>query len=116
MDQTLLTIILAALGSSGFFAFLQFLIGRKDKSQDVLSELKAEIADLKTQIQEIRQDTCRVQLQNLIQHEPENHDAIVSVGKRYFVDLKGNWYMDSAFQKWAEKEHVILPSWFKKGD
>lgn len=102
------------IAGGGIYKFIEFLITRKDKKNDKFREIENALARIEGEIKESKQDRCRMQLLNLMQHNPENIDTILMVAKKYFVDLKGNWYMDSMFIEWAGKHNVNLPSWFKK--
>ena len=51
MDTTqILTLIIAFLGSSAVFGFIQFLITRKDKKNDKFTELGQKMDNLDTNI------------------------------------------------------------------
>lgn len=108
------TLIAAAITGGGLYGFLRFLIERKDKNTDKFSEIEQSLARIEAEIKDSKLDRCRLQLLNLMQHNPQNIDTILMVAKKYFVELKGNWYMDSMFIEWAGKHEVELPSWFKK--
>lgn len=112
MDETI-KIIVACVSTAAFWTFLQFLINRHDSKKNNNDDIKKELGEIKLALAESKQDTTRIQLQNLINHDPTNKDAIFEVGKKYFTELGGNWYMDSIFQKWAHDYGIALPSWFK---
>lgn len=85
-----LSIIIACLGSSGFFALVQFLLSRlftqKDSKNENIKALcrladRADVGDL---------NDSRIQLLILINHYPENHYAILKEAEHYFCDLHGN--------------------------
>lgn len=84
------TIIIACLGSSGFFAVVQLILSRwfnkrdsKDESVKALCRLanRADVGDL---------NDSRIQLLILINHYPENHYAILKEAEHYFCDLHGD--------------------------
>lgn len=55
-STTVITIVATVLGSSGMFAFIQFLISRQDKKDDKLDGLKEDIQGIKEDIQNVRSD------------------------------------------------------------
>ena len=50
--ELIISVIVAVLGSSGLFAFIQFLVTRKDKKDDKISGLQKAVEDLKSTIKE----------------------------------------------------------------
>ena len=53
-SNILLAIVLAILGSSGVFAFIQFLISRRDTKDKKLDDITKDIKSLKDDIQEMK--------------------------------------------------------------
>lgn len=113
-------IIIAALGSTGLFSLIEHIMDNRSgrnkelkEIRDELKEIRAELKETRNSCDESRQDTVRLQLLNLIQHTPYRESEILTVAKKYFDDLNGNWYMESIFTEWAEEQNVPLPSWFK---
>ena len=106
MKEIIIAAAAAALGSSGLFAFIQFLINRKDSKNDVLKRME------KTQ-KSIQRDTTRTQLLVLISDYPENASEILMLAEKYFVQLEGNWYMSSIFNKWLSEREMPKPTWYK---
>lgn len=106
--ETMLTILLAALGSAGFFTFLQFLINRHD-NKNIISKKLDELME-----QNINNELAitKVQLQILFALQPKNHDTILTVAERYFIKLNGDAEMYNEFVSWATKEKVSV-SWFE---
>ena len=74
--------------------------------------LDARISSVENIVSDIRQDTVRLQLDNLINNDPSNIESILTVAKVYFIDMKGDWYMTEKFKKWG-KEHDVDLSDFK---
>lgn len=106
--ETMLTILLAALGSAGFFTFLQFLINRHD-NKDGLEQKIDTLINLEKR-NELA--TTKVQLQVLFALQPQNHDTILIVAQRYFIELDGDAEMYNEFVRWSEKEKVSV-KWFE---
>lgn len=61
------------------------------------------------ELNNVRQDTLRVQLMQYIQGEPTAHDTILKLGYTYFVEYKGDWVMTNKFKDWAAAEGVAIP-------
>lgn len=117
-------IILAAIGSTGLWQFLQFLIlNRKKKKFDMdqavqdmqkeLSILHGNQEEMKESLAKNERDSVRTQLMLLMSDYPNNTSEIMAVAQHYFDDIGGNWYMTSMFNKWLEKEQIGKPDWFK---
>lgn len=101
------TIILAILASNGFFALLQFLIGRHDSKRNI-----------KGKLDRLEKDGLRTQLLLLLLMMPDEKKEIMTIAEYYFRKppngLGGNWYMTSLFDKWiVQKNKGVKPEWFK---
>lgn len=59
-----LTIILALIGSQGFFSLVILLINRRDQKKNVVNELKKEISVLNAKVDENQADLCRHNILN----------------------------------------------------
>lgn len=110
-----LTITLGILGSGGFFSFLIFLMNRHDskkKTSFTEEEKKTILEGVKhiygfdKRLGKVEQSTDRLQLLNLIQNDPNNKDAIITLGEHYFQVLHGNMYMTSLFTDWAKSQGI----------
>lgn len=73
--------------------------------EPILKQIQAQQAEL----HEIRLDTLRTQLYIKIEHEPKNHDTILKIAHRYFVEYGGDWVATTDFQAWADREHIKIP-------
>lgn len=80
----------------GLQAQLQPLVDRLDRQQQELHE--------------IRLDTLRTQLYIKMEHEPHNHDTILMIAHKYFVDYRGDWVATTDFQAWADRENLKIPA------
>ena len=103
-------IISGFLGAGGVIGFIQFLISRHDNKSSELSIIKKELADIRSTQQETIIRVTRGELKDLIKDDPENAEAIMQVAGYYFVDLDGNAYMHTIFEKWAQ-EHDQPTNW-----
>ena len=101
--------VISAVGSAGFFAFLQFLITRKDERKDDLKDIRKRLA-------KIEKDSIRTQMLMLMNNYAENEQEILTLAEYYFHELKANFYMTSMFQKWLHQNNVEVPGWFQKED
>ena len=117
--ELLLPIILACIGSTAFFSFIQFLISRGDKKKEKHDELKKEHNEIKEDLDEIKElcvthekDICRSQLLLLISNYPEDKVEIMKLAEHYFSDLSANWYMSSIFNTWLSENNLEKPVWF----
>lgn len=102
MDSYITSIVIAVLASNALFAFVQFLITRHDTKKNVKGKLTL-----------LEKDVLRTQLLLMVLLKPEEKTEILTIGQHYFVDLKGNWYMTSIFNKWLEEYADGKPEWFK---
>ena len=123
-------IIIAIIGGAGgfisaittaLFKFLEWRKAQKGESweakldaklqplMDINNILRETNAELKAELKEIRLDTTRIQLLDLMHDEPSNHDTILTIAHRYFVVLKGDWVASAEFQAWADKEKFKIP-------
>ena len=39
-----------------------------------------------------------------IHDQPENHDTILKIAERYFLEFGGDWVMTDEFLRWADSE------------
>lgn len=67
------------------------------------------IEELSKAIDEIRGDTVRLQLNDLIERDPNNVDTILKVAEFYFIEIKKNWWMASKLKRWAKEHDVEIP-------
>lgn len=116
-------IVITALTSGGFLAFIQWLISRHDKKQDEKNGLRAAVKklqealetldkDLKSKLRKQEKDGLRTQLLVLILLKPEEKQEIMTISEHYFKVLKGDWYMTSIFNKWLLEVGEAKPEWF----
>lgn len=101
MSEIAKVVVAAVLGSNALFAFLQFLITRRDTKKNVKGKLLT-----------LEKDVLRTQLLLLILLRPEEKQEILTIAEHYFKDLKGNWYMTSIFNKWLKEKKIAEPTWF----
>ena len=77
--------------------------------EDKMTEhLDTRLSSVENTVNEIRQDTVRLQLDNLINNDSENVESILTVAHKYFIEMKGDWYMTEKFKKWGIDHNVDL--------
>ena len=101
------------LGSAGVFSLIQFLVMRHDRKNDDLEEIKRDLATMKRSYEDTNVRVTRMELMGLIKDDPDNIDAILQVAEYYFIELDGNAYAHSVFEKWALK-HGVAIGWLPK--
>lgn len=101
--QILISIIGAVAGLS---TLIIFFVNRHDSKKFFTEDEKNEILVAVRKIPTIELDTMRLQILNLIQHNPTNHDTILSLARHYFKQLHGNSYMISIVCEWAKQEGI----------
>ena len=101
------------IGSAGVFSLAQFLISRHDRKKDDLDSIKKELKSIKAGQDTINTKVTRMELMNLIKEDSNNIDSILQVAEYYFIELDGNAYAHSMFEKWA-KAHGVAIGWLPK--
>lgn len=87
------TIVLACLGSTGFFTLIQFLLTRFYNKKDMKDEIKQAQALLSKRATIGELNDSRIQLLILINHFPQDHRAILAEAENYFIKLQGDSWM-----------------------
>lgn len=100
-----LTILLACLGSSGFFALVQFLLTRVFKKKDAEDETAKTLKELRKSARISELNDYRTHVLILINHFPQDHQAILTAATDYFRAGGDSWLYNIVC-KWAEKEDV----------
>ena len=88
----------------------QQTLDMKEDSNKKIDSLTANVDKLLKVTAETRQDTARIQLIMVMEHQPDNIDTILKLAELYFVKLHGNWYMTNLFTKWAKEHNVMIPT------
>lgn len=78
------------------------------KNETRLNHFDDMLHEIRKHILETHKDTIRIQLQQQMQHKPENVDTILKLAEKYFCELHGDWYMTNEFMNWCEA-HGINP-------
>lgn len=85
---------------------------KKTEEKDFREYVKKEISDFKKGLFDSRLESTRHYLQWMMKDQPRNHDAILRIAERYFIDYDGNAEVFSDFVKWKNQEGVDI-SWFQ---
>jgi hypothetical protein len=109
---------LAAVASFAVFVlFLSWLIDRSEKRQakrleEHTEEMEKRLAvydetlkQLVDYAKETQLATLRIEMNNVIVRNPENHDTILKYAEKYFLELGGDWVQTDVFFGWAESEN-----------
>lgn len=123
MDTTLAGVTFASV----YMIFIGFLINKSEQRQTVALKKQEEksvervetfrgvVEEIKNLAIETRLDNLRTLLTLYIHDQPENHDTILKIAEKYFIEFKGDWVMTDEFLKWADAEKqagrpVFIPS------
>lgn len=74
----------------------------------ITQHLDDRMSTLESKVNDIREDTIRIQLDNLINNDSENVESILTIARTYFIDMKGDWYMTEKFKRWGREHNVDL--------
>lgn len=92
-----LGVIIGALASFG--GYIESLI---------VGEVSDRLDGLESGLSAVHQDTVRLQLINMIQHDPNNTETILNIAREYFIELKGDWYATAMFKSWADERGIDI--------
>ena len=88
----------------------QQMLDMKEDSNKKIDTLTKNVEKVLKISKETRQDTIRIQLLMIMEHQPDNIDTIIKLAEKYFIELKGDWYMTNEFNKWEKAHDVIVPA------
>jgi carbonic anhydrase len=86
------------------------MIKMKQDTNQRVDQLSQNIDKILELSKETRKDNIRIQLLMIMEHQPENVDTILKIAEKYFIKLKGDWYMTNEFSKWAKEHNVTIPA------
>lgn len=104
--------VIAVIGSTAVFSFIQFLFQRYDRKQEMKNGIKATVRDVQVTVAKLEKDECRTQMLVLMGIYPTEKAELMTLAEHYFKDLKGDWYMSSMFNHWLEVNGIDKPDWF----
>ena len=115
------SIIIAVFGSSalaalisGIFTLVNNRQAKHKESTDQLIMINNRLGKIEENQVKAEKDQCRTQLLLMIADYPESRAEILELGRHYFVDLKGDWYLSSLFLGWIDSQKITRPEWFKE--
>lgn len=91
---------LSAIGGAGVAACHWVVDTVSAQSNQRIDQLQS---DMKDQQKKQEQATTRIELMQLMAHDPENVVEIELLAKKYFVDLSGDTYMTGVYSSWAKQ-------------
>jgi hypothetical protein len=108
-------IVLGLISSlAAIFAFVTFLITRRDQRKNKLEQL-IQVSEQNTKsIIELNKNDVRMQLFLLIHIIPKNAADILPLAYHYFVELNGDQYLTGQFADWLKSQNIDKPIWFKE--
>lgn len=114
MSDTVLTALIAA-GVPATVTIVSAILQHRSKKLTEAMKQNCEHMDerfdeLDHRINDLKKDTTRTQLLQLIAHSPEDVESVLTVGRFYFEELKGDWFVSSVFTKWAKNHDVDISS------
>ena len=114
MSDTVVTALIAA-GVPALVTVISAIIQHRSKKlTDVMksncSHMDDRFDELDSRIKDLKKDETRIQLLYLLAHDENDKESILTVGRYYFEELKGDWYVSSIFSKWAKKHDVDVSS------
>lgn len=80
-----------------------------EEANSLVEEVKSGVEEIKSMVKETGKSTLRLEISQEIERNPHNHDTILKMGEKYFVEMDGDWYMTNRFLDWVEKENIHLP-------
>lgn len=105
-DAGIVTAVVAAIGAAVLaFGFMgdQILYRVDERVNTIATEMKKQTTELIRHNHEQDMSLKRVELLNLIHHQPHNRVEIERVARHYFVTLGGDWYATKIYSQWAEE-------------
>lgn len=117
MDSSVITAIVAIVPTSitAILGVANFVSTHKNKK--VVDAIDSKISPISTRLraaekklEQVSQDTTRIQMMDEIHRHPKNKDTIFRIAERYFVEQKGNWVATNEFIKWAKENGVAVPA------
>ena len=107
-------LIIGFAGTLAGSGIIQFLINRHDEKKDKKNGIESKLDKIIDEQKKAEKDSLRVQLLVMMNLMPNNHEEIMTLGQRYFDDLKGDWFYSSLFAKWLKDNNIEKPIWFDK--
>ena len=110
--KEILIAVISAVGSGAFFAFLQFLIQRKDGKAEWRKSIEDKLTKVDEKLLKGEKDDLRMQLLFLMYVKPDSTEEILQLADYYFRVLKADFYLTPLFQRWLIDHNMEIPAWF----
>lgn len=114
MDNIIVTVVIAALGSSGLFAFITFLINRHDGKNERLNRLCSDIENIKEHLTELdskndMQD-ARTSRARILKFDDELVEGRIH-SREYFLQILDDC---ETYEKWVKKNPDVKNGYAKQ--
>lgn len=76
--------------------------------QTQLAVTQAKVDHMQGDLTQNNLQTARIDLNTAIEHAPHEHESILKLADRYFLELGGDAWMSGKFRKWAKDEGVDI--------
>lgn len=80
------------------------------KNGEAIEKVSEQIKELRTEMEkgqaEDRLAITRLELLSMMSHDGDNVVEIERLGKKYFSELKGDFYMTGVFSNWADEHNA----------
>lgn len=106
-------LLVGLFGGGGVIGFIQYMISRHDTRKSDIAGIKRDLSMIRKSQQDMAIRVTRMELLSLLRQDPDNVDSILQVAEHYFIELDGNAYAHSIFEKWA-KAHDVPVGWLPK--
>lgn len=99
----------------GGLAIMMLVIGwlimrSENRQKELLSEHIAQASQLNAKIQKMLEESAcsnlRTEMNWMMYLKPDNHDTILKMAHRYFVEMKGDWVETDEFGAWIDRENA----------
>ncbi len=88
---------------------------RENENQTIkesVSNISNIIGEIKNKINYIDQGSVRQQIMMLIHLYPHRNEEIMKLGKKYFIEFNGNYYLTTIFKEWMDNNNLQYPVWW----
>lgn len=80
--------------------------------KESVNNLSKDICDVKQKMEYIDQGNVRQQIMMLIHLYPHRNEEIMKLGRKYFIEFHGNYYLTTIFKEWIDKNNLQYPVWW----
>ena len=75
-----------------------------DESSVVVGGFEKRLGSIDDVLVDIQASALRTEMNSVMFRTPENHDTIIRMAEKYFVELGQDWVMTDTFLSWVESE------------